>query len=223
MQPSSRVRVKICCIQNLDEVWQAVRAQASAVGLVAEMPSGLGPIPESQIIEIAPRVPPAIGSFLLTSETTTERIIAQHRRCRTNTLQLVDQLTTGTYADLRAALPGIAIVQVIHVTGTESIDEAEAAAVAGADAILLDSGNPKLAVKELGGTGRVHDWQVSRRIREQVPVPVFLAGGLSAGNVGQAITAVQPFGVDVCSGVRTGRWLDPIKLAEFMRAVESFG
>jgi phosphoribosylanthranilate isomerase len=88
------------------------------------------------------------------------------------------------------------------------------------DALLLDSGNPSLATKELGGTGRAHDWAVSRRIRDAVGVPVYLAGGLNPQNVRKAIAQVQPFGVDVCSGLRTDGRLDAVKLEEFMRAVQ---
>jgi phosphoribosylanthranilate isomerase len=89
------------------------------------------------------------------------------------------------------------------------------------DALLFDSGNPSLAVKELGGTGRVHDWSISRRIREQVNVPVFLAGGLNAGNAAEAARQVRPFGLDICSGVRTDGRLDESKLRAFVEALAS--
>jgi phosphoribosylanthranilate isomerase len=133
------------------------------------------------------------------------------------TIQICDRLESGAYRELRRALPGVALVQVVHVGGEESI--AEAASVAPhVDAILLDSGDQQLAVKELGGTGRTHDWEVSRRVRETVSVPVYLAGGLKAENVAGAIGRVAPFGVDVCSGVRTEGKLDEAKLAAFFRA-----
>ena len=88
------------------------------------------------------------------------------------------------------------------------------------DALLLDSGNPSLAVKELGGTGRTHDWKLSRRIRDSVSIPVFLAGGLTPSNVADAVAAVEPFGLDVCSGVRSDGNLDPVKLRAFVDAVK---
>ena len=119
-----------------------------------------------------------------------------------------------------AALPGVSIVQVIHVTGPESVEEAITIS-SGVDAILLDSGNQSLAVKELGGTGRRHDWNLSRSIREQVQVPIFLAGGLRAENVGEAIHAVEPFGLDLCSGVRTDGKLDREKVTRFFAAVKA--
>jgi len=89
------------------------------------------------------------------------------------------------------------------------------------DALLLDSGNPALAVKELGGTGRVHDWSLSRRIRDAVPKPIFLAGGLRSTNVREAIAAVQPFGLDLCSSVRINDVLDEQKLKSFFEAVNA--
>jgi len=196
----------------------AIDRGASALGLVSAMPSGPGVIPEEQIAEIAAAVPPPIATFLLTSLQSAEEIIEQHARCRTNTLQLCDRLTSGTHADLRRALPGIRLVQVIHVTDETSVAEALAIAPH-VDALLLDSGNPSLAVKELGGTGRVHDWRLSRRIRTESPKPVFLAGGLNPNNARQAVEAVAPFGLDLCSGVRTNDHLDPAKLAAFFGAL----
>lgn len=209
-------RVKICCISSVAEAELAIRYGASALGLVSAMPSGPGVIDEGLIAEIAAYVPPPIATFLLTSKQDAEAIIKQHRRLRTTTLQIVDRLERGTYADLRAALPGIRLVQVIHVTGPESIDEAQTVA-SQVDALLLDSGNQSLAVKELGGTGRTHDWTISRRIRDAVSKPIFLAGGLKAGNVAEAIHEVRPFGLDLCSGVRTSGKLDEVKLAHFFK------
>jgi phosphoribosylanthranilate isomerase len=191
---------------------------ADALGLVSAMPSGPGVISEELITRIAATIPPGVASFLLTAAQDAMTIVAQQRRCRVNTLQLVDWLPSTVYTELRAALPGIALVQVVHVTGPEVFTEACALA-SQVDALLLDSGNPTLTVKELGGTGRVHDWLVSRRICEAVRVPVYLAGGIHAGNVAEALRVVEPFGLDVCSNVRTDGRLDATKLATFMGAV----
>jgi len=218
MRPTRSPRIKICCISSVEEAALAIACGASALGLVSAMPSGPGVIGEELIAEIAATIPPPIGSFLLTSEQNAETIVRQQRRCRTNCIQLCDCLTEGSHQDLRSALPGISLVQVIHVTGPESVDQAVAVAPS-VDAILLDSGNPALAIKELGGTGRSHDWSVSLQIREQVEIPIFLAGGLNAGNVGQAMKAVSPFGLDLCSGVRTNGKLDRAKLINFFAAV----
>jgi len=195
----------------------AIEHGASAIGLVSAMPSGPGPIPEDLIAEIAAAIPPAIGSFLLTCNQDVVSIIDQQRRLSVNTIQICDRLEAGSHADLRKELPGVSLVQVIHVTGPESVDEAIATAPF-VNGILLDSGNQSLPVKELGGTGRTHDWSLSRQIREKVSVPIFLAGGLKSDNVGEAIRAVGPFGVDVCSGVRSNGALDQSKLSRFFAA-----
>jgi phosphoribosylanthranilate isomerase len=211
-------RVKICCISSVDEAALAIDAGASALGLVSHMPSGPGVISDEQIAEIASTVPPAIGTFLLTSRQRVADIIEQQRFCRTNTIQICDHLTEGAHRDLKDALPGISLVQVVHVTGPESVEEAVRFAPH-VDAILLDSGNQKLAVKQLGGTGRTHDWSLSRAIRERIGIPLFLAGGLTPENVGPAMEEVGAFALDVCSGVRTNGKLDAAKLKRFFSAV----
>jgi len=214
------VRIKVCCISTVAEAELGVARGADALGLVSHMPSGPGVIEEALITEIAAAVPPPIATFLLTSHDEVDAIIAQQRRCRTNTLQLVDALPTGSHAKLRRALPGVSLVQVIHVRDEAAIDEAQSVAP-DVDTILLDSGNPDLVTKELGGTGRVHNWEISRRIVEKVAVPVFLAGGLNPENITEALTAVRPFGVDICSGLRTDDALDDVKLTSFVRAVHT--
>jgi phosphoribosylanthranilate isomerase len=218
MKATRTPRVKICCIGSVDEAALAIECGASALGLVSSMPSGPGVISDERIAEIAATVPPAIGTFLLTSRQRVAEIIEQQHFCRTNTIQVCDHLTEGTHRDLKDALPGISVVQVIHVTGPESVQEAVRVAPH-VDAILLDSGNQKLAVKELGGTGRTHDWTLSRAIRERISIPLFLAGGLTPENVGQAMEEVGPFALDVCSGVRTNGKLDAVKLKRFFAAM----
>jgi phosphoribosylanthranilate isomerase len=211
-------RIKICCIKSEDEARMAIEFGASAIGLVARMPSGPGPISDELIRQIAKTVPPAVATFMLTSETSVKGIIDHFHRTNTNTIQIVDALSSGSYSDLKTALPGIKIVQVIHVIDEGSVGEAIAISEL-VDAILLDSGNPKLKIKELGGTGRVHNWKLSRQIVDKSRCPVFLAGGLKPENVRQAIEEVHPFAVDVCSGVRTDGNLDIKKLELFMKNV----
>jgi phosphoribosylanthranilate isomerase len=213
-------RVKICCISSLEEARLAIGHGADALGLVGKMPSGPGPIADELIARIAKTIYPPIASFLLTSEQSSGNIIDHVKRVHTNTVQIVDELTQGTYDEIRTALPHLRIVQVIHVTGEESIEQALVLQQQ-VDALLLDSGDPKAAVKTLGGTGNTHNWNISAMIVKAVKVPVFLAGGLHAGNVRAAIELVKPFGVDVCSGVRTGGRLDPVKLGNFIHAVRS--
>jgi len=211
-------RVKICCISSVKEMQFAVRYGASAIGLVAEMPSGPGVINDDLIEEIALQTPPGISTFLLTSRQSVDGIINHQKRCKTNTIQIVDNLLEGTHKELKEALPGISIVQVIHVNDESSVEEAIRISE-DVDGILLDSGNQKLEVKELGGTGRTHDWRLSKKIVESVSKPVFLAGGLNPNNVEDAIKTVMPYGLDICSGVRTNGKLAENKLREFFDKV----
>jgi len=215
---SSSTEIKICCISSHEEARLALSTGADILGLVSAMPSGPGVIDEALIASIAASVP--AQTFLLTSLCDAEAIVAQYHRCPTTAIQLCDALPTGSHAQLRAALPGVRLVQVVHVTGDRSYDEAMAAS-RDVDALLLDSGNPALQVKELGGTGRVHDWAVSRRICADAGVPVFLAGGLRPENVAEALAITGATGVDICSGVRSNGMLDAAKLSRFIAAVRS--
>ncbi|MCU0444449.1 MAG: phosphoribosylanthranilate isomerase [Microscillaceae bacterium] len=218
MQAFTKPRVKICCISSIAEAQMAIAAGASALGLVGNMPSGPGVIADELIREIAQVVPPPIATFLLTSETEADKIIAHQQKVRTNTIQIVDALSLGTYQEIREALPEIKLVQVIHVIDEKSV--AEAIKISSqVDALLLDSGNPNLAIKELGGTGRTHNWALSREIRENINIPLFLAGGIRADNVREAIETVAPFGLDLCSSVRSNGQLDAHKLNQFFNAI----
>lgn len=216
-----RTRVKICCIASPEEARLAVRFGADALGLVGPMPSGPGVITLDAAAEIARAVPPPVATFLLSSERTAAGLVRDAQACRPTALQIVDAVESpSVYRAVREACAGLKLVQVIHVTGPESVEEARS--IAGSvDALLLDSGNPSLAVKELGGTGRVHDWATSAAIVRAVRVPVFLAGGLRPDNAAHAIAEVQPYGLDLCSGVRTDGYLDGSKLSAFMRAVRT--
>jgi phosphoribosylanthranilate isomerase len=213
----SKVKVKICCISNVHEAALAIEHGASAIGLVGRMPSGPGVISDELIHEIAKSVPSSIATFLLTSETTVTSIIDHHKKVNTSTIQIVDALQDRQYHQLRQALPKVNIVQVIHVMDENSIKEAVEISQF-VDAILLDSGNPNLATKILGGTGKTHNWDLSKKIRESIKIPIYLAGGINKDNVKQAIDYVQPYGIDLCSSVRTNGQLDEQKLEAFFKA-----
>ena len=214
----NRPKIKICCISSLEEAFLAIKHGADALGLVGNMPSGPGVISDELISQITKHVPPPIATFLLTSERKASDIIAHHQKVQTNTIQIVDSLLEMDYAKIREAIPTVKIVQVIHVLNEKQIDEA-LEIEPWVDAILLDSGNPNLKVKILGGTGNAHDWKLSRKIREAVNKPVFLAGGINAQNVQQAIAEVNPYGIDLCSSVRTNGQLDASKLDIFFKAI----
>ncbi len=214
------MKIKICCISSVEEADLAISLGADAIGLVSNMPSGPGVINESEIAKISQSVPKNIHTFLLTSKQDSKEIIDQLKFCKTNTIQIVDKLLIGSYSDIKNELPDVTIVQVIHVNGDDSILEAKNIAQ-NVDVILLDSGNQNKEIKELGGTGRTHDWTLSKRIVESVDIPVYLAGGLNPNNVKEAINLVNPFGVDICSGVRTNNKLDANKLSAFISIIRS--
>jgi len=215
-----KTRLKVCCMASVEEARIAVAAGASAVGLVGEMPNGPGPIPDPLIGEIAATVPPPVSRFLLTSRTDAGAIVEHARFAGVDTVQIVDAVPLDAYAVIRAALPYLRIVQVLHVESEASVEDARRIGPH-VDALLLDSGRPSAAVRVLGGTGRVHDWAVSRRVVEAAGRPVFLAGGITAANVGEAIERVRPFGIDLCSGVRTDGHLDPAKVGAVVAAIEA--
>lgn len=213
-------RFKVCCIQSLAEAQLAIAHGAAALGLVAAMPSGPGVIEEDLIRDIATRTPPPIATFLLSSLTDDALLVEQARYCACSTLQLCDRTTVEARTRIRKYAPAVRIVQVVHVTGPESVKEAKEAAIA-SDALLLDSGSHAGDTKQLGGTGRAHDWALSRKIVKAAKIPVFLAGGLHPANARAAFDAVQPFALDVCSGLRTNGQLDPSKLKGFVEALRA--
>jgi phosphoribosylanthranilate isomerase len=213
-------RIKICCIKNLEEAKLALKYAVSALGFVSEMPSGPGVISEDEIEKIVGSLPPFIASNLLTCKTDFDSISKQLLKCKTNTVQIVDKVEFDIYRKLRKNFPSIKIIQVVHVQDQESVEEAIAVSKY-VDGILLDSGNRSLEVKVLGGTGKVHDWKISRKIRDSINIPLILAGGLNSENVSAAIEAVRPFAVDVCSGVRTNDKLDEEKLIGFVKKVDN--
>jgi len=213
-----KVKVKICCISSIEEAALAIGYGAAAIGLVGRMPSGPGIITDELIHSIAKTVLPPIDSFLLTSETTAEAIIEHHNKVNTTTIQMVDALTDRQYLKIREAIPHVKLVQVIHVLDENSIKEAIEISEF-VDAILLDSGNPNLSTKVLGGTGKTHNWDISKKIRENIKIPTYLAGGINKDNIRKAIEHVEPFGIDLCSSVRTIGQLDERKLESLFKAL----
>jgi len=216
----SFIRIKICCISSITEAKLAIKYGADALGFVSAMPSGAGVIDEEFIPQIVSTVPPPTATFLLTCRVKADEIISQILRCKTNTVQLVDSVKREVYHKIHEELPWIKIVQVIHINNKDSIKEAELISPY-VNALLLDSGNQSLPVKELGGTGRVHDWSISKTICEIIDKRIFLAGGLNFDNVQEAIRSVRPFGVDLCSGLRTNGGLDEEKLKQFILCVKN--
>lgn len=207
-----RALLKVCCIASVEEAEMAIEAGATALGLVGEMPSGPGVIDDDLVRDIAAAVGDRAWTVLLSSRTTAEGLAAHVAETGVNSLQIVDDPEEGTYAHLRREHPDLRILQVIHVEDERAIVQAQQAAPH-VDALLLDSGRPNAAVKILGGTGQSHDWTLSRKIVETAGRPVFLAGGLKPENVREALDAVKPAGIDLCSGIRVEGRLVPERLA----------
>ncbi|HEY9167484.1 MAG TPA: phosphoribosylanthranilate isomerase [Candidatus Kryptonia bacterium] len=217
-ETGSRTRVKICCIANPEEARTAIGFGADAIGLVGKMPSGPGVIGDSVIREIAALAPPAVETFLLTSETEADDIISHYRRTLTTAIQIVDYVEENVYEKLRREIPSTKIVQVIHVEDESCIDRAMRVKDF-VNGILLDSGRPNANTKILGGTGITHNWEISGEIVERTGVPVFLAGGITPENIGAAVMSVRPFGIDACTGVRTAGILDRDKLKRLFEEI----
>jgi phosphoribosylanthranilate isomerase len=213
-----RTRVKICCISSSAEAQLAIQSGADAVGFVAQRPPSPRTIADEAIARIAQMIPPPVSTFLLTSEISAEAISAHIRSTNPTAVQLLAHLDPVESAKLAKLEPQVRRVQVIHVHGIEALELISMYAPF-VHAFLLDSGKPNLATPQFGGTGRPHDWTVSAKFVEKCPLPVFLAGGLSTSNVGEAVVRVRPFGLDLCTGVRTDGRLDRDKLTQFMSAV----
>ena len=216
----SEIQLKVCCMKSLDEVLLAHQYGAHAVGLVGEMPSGPGMISDDQAKALAAAAPPDLETFLLSSRTTAESISAHVDYCKPSTVQIVWHVDTAVHEEL-ARTHLVRRVQVIHVEDESAIELAQTYAPV-VDALLLDSGKPSAQTIELGGTGRTHDWSLSREIVNSVSVPVYLAGGLNPDNIRAAVDAVDPYGVDLCTGVRTNGVLDQEKLAAFTKGLFDF-
>ena len=213
-------KVKICCMGSLAEAHVALTLGADALGFVSDMPSGPGIMGDDKIAETIRDLPGDTNTFLLTSRTAPDEVAAHIHQCNPSTVQLVDAVPEETYATLRKQASHVCIVQVIHVQDGNAVDQAQTAEEH-VDAILLDSGRTENGVRRLGGTGDTHDWSVSRAVVDAVDKPVCLAGGLNADNVCEAIETVRPYGVDLCTGVRTDKKLDESKSSAFMEAVSS--
>ena len=212
------MRFKICCIQSVEEAEMAMAAGAWAIGLVAAMPSGPGPVDDVRIRAIADATKDRVRRVLLTAHTDPEAVVDHILRCGCDVVQLVDAVPVQTCAAIRKHCPDVQIIQVVHVGGEDALEIAKAAAPHG-DMILLDSGRPDGPIKELGGTGRTHNWDISGKIVEALDVPVILAGGLNPDNAKDACAMVKPFALDVCSGLRgPGFALDLGKLSSFAQA-----
>lgn len=211
------MRVKICGIQSQEDMSTALQAGADALGFLV----GITHVAEDKIgLEEAKylieQLPPFVSSVAVTHLQQTDEIVDIVRTIRCTTVQVHNDVEVSVLQQIRAKLPHVKIIKAVHVTGQEALDYAREMA-SYVDALLLDSRTSD----RLGGTGLTHDWNISRQIVEQGPVPVILAGGLTPSNVGDAVQSVRPFGVDVNSGVEIAGKKDPHKCREFVQISKS--
>jgi phosphoribosylanthranilate isomerase len=214
-------------MQSEAEIDMAARAGAFAVGIVGPMPNGAGFLDDETAARLARYGVKRHGEKLwvtfLTKRTVAREIADHVAAIGANAVQLVDRPAEDAYSHLRARFPALKILQVVHVEDARAVEEARAAAPF-VDAVLLDSGKPSAATPTFGGTGDRHDWSISRRIVESCGKPVFLAGGLNPHNAADALAAVRPFGLDICSGLRdraNGDALMPERLAAFVEVLSA--
>lgn len=213
-----RTQIKICCMASVGEAQLAIRAGADAVGFVCAIPTSRRSIDIESVAPIVSAVPPPTATFLLTTQTTAQDIAEQVLAAGVSTVQILARLNLSESKKLANLLPETQRVQVVHVENETAVEMIEPYAPY-VHGFLLDSGRPNLTTPVFGGTGQTHDWLVSAEFVRRSPLPVFLAGGLTLANVAEAMRVVRPFGVDLCSGVRTDHRLDGIKLKAFIAAV----
>lgn len=185
-------RVKICGLTNAPDLDRAVAAGADAVGVIAdvavETPRELS---SRRARELVAGVPPFVTSVLVTMPETPAAAIDLHRQVGADSIQIHGSLTPAEIAEL-VERTDVSIIAAIDGSSREIDAYADAA-----DAILVDTTDESGG----GGTGQTHDWERTRAIRESIDAPLIVAGGLTPENVGAAIDAVGPFGVDTASGV----------------------
>jgi phosphoribosylanthranilate isomerase len=212
-------RVKICGIKNQAELNTAIRCGADAVGFITEVPVDT---PRRISLETAAKlikqVPPLVESVLVIMPERAEEVYHMANTAKPSMVQLHKDPSYELLEEIQNLRQHIKIIQTVTipergVCHTTSLHEYIKLLSPYVDAVLLDT----LTTKGTGGTGKTHNWQISREIVEQSPLPVILAGGLNPENVEDAIRAVKPFAVDTASGVETQGVKDEHKVKAFIR------
>jgi len=185
-------RVKLCGITSPDDRDAAVAAGADALGFISGVPVETPrELAAGEAATLVAGVEPFVTSVLVTGPDSVQAAVARQAQVGADVLQVHGDLTPAEVGGLGERV-GAAVVVAI---GGES--ERAGAYAAAADALLVDSTTDG----GMGGTGETHDWDRTRELAASVDVPVVLAGGLTPGNVREAVETVDPFAVDVASGV----------------------
>jgi phosphoribosylanthranilate isomerase len=214
--------IKICANTSLEDAQLAVRAGANAVGFVfAASPRQVAP---SQAREIAPRLPKSVEKYGVFVDPSFDEVVATVVECGLTGVQLHSAPDPGLPLRLRAhfakipARGRLGILRVLHYGSDFDAQLEELLRDHAVDAVLIDSRTAKAA----GGTGVAFDWRAAQSsfLRRAPHLRLIVAGGLRPENVAEAIYTLQPWGVDVASGVEAepGR-KDPAKLKAFVAAV----
>ncbi len=193
-----KTRVKICGIKTLEDALAAAEAGADELGFHVGLTGARAPLEADNVAKIIAELPENVESVMVTSVTEAEQLIQLARKTGAQVIQLYGDATPETIGDVRKALPGIKVWKVLNVSDESSIEKAKEYQDS-ADAIALDTLNKETGVR--GGTGKTHDWNISKKIVESISIPVILAGGLNPENVADAVKTVHPYGLDVNSGV----------------------
>lgn len=200
------VRVKICGIMDVESALVAAEAGAHAIGMI--FAPSRRQLTVAQAREIATALPPMITKVGVFVDEDRARILEIADACRLDMLQLHGGESPESSVSFR--LP---VIKAFRVRDAASLSTLAAYRVA---AILLDSYDPEAA----GGTGKAFNWDLASGL--WAPAPIILSGGLTAGNIQQALDKVRPFGVDVSSGVETDGRKDHAKIREFIRQVRDW-
>lgn len=190
-------RVKICGIRTFEEARECIAAGADALGFHVELEHSKCPIGAATTASIISHVPPFVASVIVTTVIEPKALIRIARATGANTLQLQGEVSADTVRAVKAVSPYLKVYAVVHVFGTDAIEAARK--IEGVDAIILDSADKTSGAR--GGTGKTHDWNISKKIVESLSIPVVLAGGLNPDNVAEAVRLVKPYAVDVETGV----------------------
>jgi len=205
-------RAKICGIRDPGARDAAVASGADAVGFVVEIPRSRRSIGRKEAKSLIRGLPPFVSSVVVVEPKSAAEAASIALDTGADVLQVNGTLVVEDLSTLREMVAARLVATVPAVPGALE----EARRIAGvADALLVDSQEGG----KLGGTGAVHDWNLSADLVEAVGAPVILAGGLSPENVAEAIRAVGPYAVDVSTGVETEGRKDPAKIAAFLREV----
>ena len=210
------IKAKICGLTRKEDALFAAYNGADAIGVVNVRESKRY-VKLSDAREIFRAMPPFVSRVLVASPTRVCEV-REIERSGADFLQLHSVEDIMLIKEIRESTR-MRLIKQLPVTGKESIEQAEVFSNL-VDAILLDSKTKDC----MGGTGVVHDWDISREIVARIKKPVILAGGLNPGNVLDAIEKVQPYAVDVASGVETTPGIkDKTKIEEFIRKVRTYG